>query len=158
MGKYFQCWVLFIWIMTLVKREDYWNIQGLNAAMLPSHLSTTSDWRHIQAIAPIVFFEILNIKRMVIKFRMYDMDNDGTIDFKVHYCSIKTWELLVFLWLPFWPTILFDYSKEFLLVLTVMGGNSAEMKLRQIFRFPIWYFPDLMDSQDLRCWSEWLDI
>ena len=24
-------------------------------------------------------------------------------------------------------------------MLTVMGGNSADMKLRQIFRFPLWY-------------------
>ena len=43
-------------------------------------------------------------------------------------------------------------------MLTVMGGNSAEMKLRQIFRFPLWNSLEKVDLQDLRCWSEWLDI
>ena len=63
-------------------------------------------------------------------------------------------------------------------MLTVMGGNSADMKLRQIFRFPLCYIlvrvvhtgqsgysgqsgqtgQELMDLQDLRCRSEWLDI
>ena len=61
------------------------NIQGSNAAMLPSHLSTTSDWWHIQALPFFLIFNISNIKSDVNTFRMYDMDNDGTIDFKVYY-------------------------------------------------------------------------
>ena len=91
-SKCFCSCVLVIWIVTLVSGDNEWNIQGLDAAMLPSHLSTASDWRHIQALSPIiVFFEILKIKRwIVITFRMYDRNSDGTIDFKVYYCRAMT--------------------------------------------------------------------
>ena len=92
--------------------------------MLPSHLPTTADWRHIQATSLFFVLLVLEIKR-----QFYSGCTTWTM--MAQLTSRCSKQCLVLVFLSF--CIL---KQEFLIVLTVMNGSSAEKKLRQIFRFP----------------------
>ena len=72
-------------------------------------------------------------------FRIYDMDNNGSVDFQVG--STKKW------------TFLQCILQEFLVIGTIISGGSNEEKLKQIFRWE-----GIFQRCEWAAWSKCLSV